>query len=136
MNVDLDGDLRPYVVVPMCDVPAGKMPRNAVGMVGRAVEMGLWVRSSYAVALVPGVLRKVAGFARIEGGEGADAKGGGMQRVTVTLESVVVRFRDAFGWSGYASWHCVDGGSWSFECCWVRAPGSAPRRLTWDGIYV
>lgn len=95
-------ELRPYVVVPMCPVPAGKMPRGALVVVKLAVECGMKVWSTYAVALVPGVLRKVAGQ---------------MERVTVTLESVVVRFAAATA-RGYAIFH--DG---SFQYAVTREAG-------------
>lgn len=78
-------DLKPIVVVPMCAVPDGKMPATATHIVRLALECGMKVWSTYAVALVPNVLR---------------AK----QRVTLTLESVAVRFRKD-GRRGYAVWH-------------------------------
>lgn len=136
MEIDLAGALRPWVLTPGCDVPAGKMPRNATALIGRAIELGLRVRSTYAVALIPNVLRKIKGFTRIDGNEGADAKGGSMERVAVTLESIVVRVGAVDGWRAWLSWHCVDGAAWSFDRCWVRDVGHAPRRVSWDCLYI
>lgn len=129
-------ELAPFVVVPMTDVPMGKMPAAAVALVRRALELGFVVRSTYAVALVPGVLRKVAGFVRAEGGEGDTARGGSMTRVTVMMETIAVRVREATGWAAYLIWSCVDGGSWSMSEAAVRDVGRLSRRVRWDGQYV
>ena len=130
-------DLKPFVVVPQCDVPAGKMPAAAAGVVRRALELGLSVRSTYAVALDPGRLRRVVGFERSEGGEGDAAKGGSTMRVTVTLETIAVRVREIVtGWAAYLIWSCVDGGSWSMSEAAVRDVGALSRRVSWSGIYI
>jgi hypothetical protein len=125
MNIDLEGEQLPYVVVPMCDVPAGKMPKTAVSVVNLALGAGMSVRSTYALALVPGVLRKIKGMGKGSGGPEDVPK---MERVTETLETVVVRLGlDSL--RAFASWH-----NGSFESSWVRAPGRWPVRLAHDGL--
>ncbi len=112
-------EFAPIVVVPACDVPDGKMPQTAAAMVRRALALGCVVRSTYAVAFDPGVLR--AG-----------------ERVTLTLETIVVRFRHAgAGWAAYACWACESaGGAWRFDSAWIREPGQWPRRVNTNGVYV
>lgn len=104
--------LKPYVVVPMCDVPAGKMPSNAALLVGRALGLGLKVRSTYTAVLVPNKLR-------------------GGRRVTLLMDTVAVRFADGSGWRGYAMWH--DG---SFQHAFVGTRGNWPVQVDWNGVYV
>lgn len=104
--------LKPVIMVPMCDVPDGKMPAAATRFVGRALALGLKVRSTYAAALVPDLLR--AGV-----------------RVTELIESVAVRFTDGSGWRGYAMWH-----NGSFKYAFVGTKGNWPVRVSWDGVYV
>lgn len=133
----MSDDLAPFVVVAMADVPDGRMPRNATVLVRRCLDMGLRVRSTYAVAMVPGVLRKVRGFTRGVGGEGDAAKGGSMERVTVTRESVAVRvWEPVTRWASYLIWHSDDGAAWSMEEAKVRWPGEFPRPVTWEGRYI
>lgn len=94
-------ELRPIVVVPMCEVPAGKMPRTAGALVRQALKCGYRVWSTYALALVPGVRRK---------------DGDNYARITLTLESVAVRLRlpgrERRAW---AMWH-----NGSFQQAWAR----------------
>lgn len=83
-------ELRPYVLTPAGPVPDGKMPAGARKLVALAIERGARVISTYAVALVPDVLRKVDGQ---------------MQRVTETRESVAVRiWWPGAARRGYALW--------------------------------
>ena len=135
----MPSELGPMVVVGMCDVPDGKMPAAATAIVRRAIEGGMWVRSTYAVVFVPNVLRKVVGFLRGEGGEGDAAKGGSMARVTVTRETVAVRVRVTEGrWpQAYAIWLSDDGSAWKFDNAQVwHGPHEWPRRVSATGLYV
>ena len=94
-------DPRPIVVIPMCAVPDGKMPKAATALVAAALDAGMKVWSTYTMCYVPNVLR--AG-----------------QRVVLELDSVVVRLRrpEVRMW---ASWH-----NGRFAAAQSRLPGALP----------
>lgn len=108
------GGLRPHVVIPMCEVPAGKMPRGAAGVVKLALAAGLEVWSTYAMAFVPGARRKVAEAAKVPAGE-VEVKAT-FERITITLETVAVRLWLADeSRRAWATWH-----NGNFEQAWAR----------------
>ncbi len=94
------------MLVSACDVPDGRMPVGASRVVTKLLSGGCSVRSTYAAALVPDVLR---------GGE----------RCTVTRESVAVRFRcgAARGWMAWER----DGerAAWGSKSRWAVIEGRA-----------
>lgn len=115
-------ELSPFVVIPMCEVPAGKMPTTAAGLVRRALAAGMRVWSTYAMALVPGVRRK-----------SAETDEDGKRRfieITLTLETVAVRFWLADeSRRGWATWH-----NGSFEQAYVRVRGQGRWRVGADDL--
>lgn len=105
-------ELRPLVLVPMSDVPDGKMPRGARSVVKKWLARGLVVRSTYTLALVPGVRRKVDGV---------------FAEITETVETVVVRGAPGSRSEGprvWASWH-----NGSFEAAQVLDAGHGVRNI-------
>ncbi len=97
-------DNQPIILVGACDIPDGKMPVGASRVVTKLLSGGCSVRSTYAVALVPDVLR--AG-----------------ERCTITRESLAVRFRcgPSKGWMTWES----DGAAWGSKSRWAVIGGRA-----------
>lgn len=101
----------PIVLVGARDVPDGLMPTGATRAVAKLLTAGCVVRSTYAVALVPGVLRKI---------------GDERQRVTVTRESIAVRFASPeHGGRGWLTWERDDGADWAIKSRWIHQAGRA-----------
>lgn len=117
-------ELRPFVVVPMCAVPDGKMPKGARAVVRAALAAGLGVWTTFTVVLMPGVRKLVRGE-RVEIGQDAGARNYYV-KMTETVESVVVRLRtrDA-AHQAWAAWH-----NGRFEHAFARRPGALPWRLS------
>lgn len=112
----------------MREVPAGKTPRGAASAVKLALACGLEVWSTYSMAFVPGIRRKIADAANVPAGE-VEVKAI-FARVTITLEVVAVRFwRPDESRRGWATWH-----NGSFEQAWVREWTSLPQRLNSDEL--
>lgn len=121
-------------VISGVDVPDGKLPKGAGWLISDALDRGLIVRSTYALAFLPDVVRALAvePDAAEQVGEGRD-DGAKRTKLIVTLESVCVRFV-APGARAWGVWHNSneDGRSWSFAEGQTRVNGAFPVRVGHD----
>lgn len=123
-------------VISGVDVPDGKLPKGAGYLISAALDRGLIVRSTYAFAFLPDVVRAmaVAPDTAEQIGEGRDG-GAKRTKLIVTLESVCVWFiaPSARAWG---VWHNSneDGRAWSYAEGQTRLDGCFPVRVGHDEL--